>query len=89
MMKNWILLSLLVSGPAHAFQLTIKDRTYLNPALTATLDAMADAMETQFNTTIASVSNQSSFLGAVGNANAASSRSFLSPGVVPANRDFL
>ena len=88
MMKNWVLLSLFISGSAHAFQLTIQDRTYLNPALTATLDSMANAMETQFNTTIASVSNQSSFLGAIGNANAASSRSYLSPGVVPANRDF-
>jgi hypothetical protein len=38
-------------------------------------------MESQFNNSIASSSNQENFLEAVGNANAGSARSFLAPGV--------
>ncbi len=70
---------------SHGFTLTIGDRTYSNPAFKPALDAMADSIETEFNSSIASADNQKIFLGAQGNANAVSTRSFLSPGVMPAD----
>ena len=68
---------------ASAFTLDITNRAYPNggAGIQAALDALADSLESTFNTSIASSANQESFLEAVGNANAGSSRSFLAPGV--------
>lgn len=73
----------LISVRAEAFTLDITDRAYPNggAGIQAALDALADSIESSFNTSIASSANQESFLEAVGNANAGSSRSFLAPGV--------
>ncbi len=81
-MMLWIQLCLM-PHPASAFTLDITDRSYPNggAGIQAALDTLADSLESSFNTSIASSANQESFLEAVGNANAGSSRSFLAPGV--------
>ena len=72
---------------ANSFTLTISNRQYsgLGVALQSTLDAQADAIQTQFNNSIASKANTDQFLVSMGNANAGSSRSYLSPGVITSN----
>ncbi|MBC7397729.1 MAG: hypothetical protein H7333_09830 [Bdellovibrionales bacterium] len=74
----------------QAFQLAITNRNFpgAGALIQTQLNQLADNIQTQFNQTIASASNQSDFLNAVGNANAFSARSFLAPGVVPANKTF-
>jgi hypothetical protein len=86
----WILL--LLSGgmrPETCFSLTlsIANRAYPggNPAAFNTL---ADAIETQFNSVIASGPNQAEFLTQVGNANAMSSRGFIAPGAMSGSSKF-
>ena len=91
-MKTNLFLFLLMLGSgsvsAYGFTLNITNRTYPGGGQAA-LDALADALESSFNNSIASASNQGSFLQAVGNANAGSSRSFLAPGVQTSSDKFL
>jgi hypothetical protein len=90
-----VILCFLVFGvipvSAHAFTLTITNRAYpgAGAGLQAAIDALADSMEASFNTSIASASNQESFLESVGNANSGSSRSFLAPGVQTSSEKIL
>jgi len=68
--------------------LTISNRVVTAPGDATLLNGLADALESQFNSNIASVGSQEAFLSQVGNANAVSTRSFLSPGVLPADQTF-
>ncbi len=73
--------------PAYGFGLTLGTPTYSgaasgNATYQAQLNALSNSIINQFNTVIAPESNQSRFLGAIGNANADSTRSYLSPGVI-------
>jgi hypothetical protein len=87
-MKTLFLMLLIFPQVSHGFTLTISNRSYGNPAFQSALDTLADTLQTQFNSAIASASHQSDFLTAMGNANAMSARSYLSPGVIPADRNF-
>ncbi len=75
---------------ATAFELSITNRQYpgAGALIQTQLNQLADNIENQFNQTIASAGNQSNFLTAVGNANAFAARSYISPGVLPANNNF-
>ena len=88
---KWFLLLLLIPAVSNAFTLTINNRAYPGGggAIQAQLDALADAIQSQFNTSIASANNQSEFLTQAGNANAMSSRSFLSPGALTRTDQYL
>lgn len=94
-MKTNLFLFLLMLGSgsvsAYGFTLDITNRAYPNggAGIQAALDTLADSIESSFNNSIASASNQDSFLQAVGNANAGSSRSFLAPGVQTSSDKFL
>lgn len=71
----------LFSAIAHAnYTLKIVNRQYPNGGNPAVLDPVADSLENQFNTTMAS-SNNVGFVTQVGNANAGSVRSATDPGV--------
>ena len=78
------------SQQAHSFQLAITNRQFpgAGALIQTQLNQLADNIQNQFNQSIASASNQTNFLNAVGNANAFSARSYLSPGVVPATNNF-
>ncbi len=78
----------LVAPPSKAFQLAITNRVVTPPGDATLLNALADSLESQFNSSLASVGTQENFLRQVGNANAMSGRAFLSPGALIANRDF-
>ena len=66
--------------PSSALTLSIENRAYPNGGNQSAFDALADAIETQFNSVIASGPNQEEFLTQVGNANAMSSRGYIAPG---------
>ena len=77
----------IISSRAEAFTLTISNPHYYGAgvAIATQLDALAAQIQTQFNTVIASASNQKSFLGAVSNANADSHTGYIAPGFIPAD----
>jgi hypothetical protein len=85
---GWVLLGVLASSEVQAFKLTISNRVVTAPGDATLLNSLADSLENQFNSNLASVGSQEGFLREVGNANAISGRSFLGSGLMAANRDF-
>jgi hypothetical protein len=74
------LLNGLISGGAQAaISLDITNRQYLDPAIQATLDTVADTLENNFNTLFTSTGS-TEFLTEMGNANAGATRSIMVPG---------
>jgi hypothetical protein len=76
-----------MSDPAHGLTLSIGNRSYAG-GNQAAFDALADSIENQFNSTIATGPSQAEFLTQVGNANAMSSRGYVSPGAISGKQRF-